>query len=339
MIDTWPVHPWVAAHQHGIGFALQVFPIETKEDPGRKVLAAGRLAEALGFDAFFFADHPAWGLDCWTHMAALAAVTERILLGTGVACALYRHPVLMARLVADLDNLSQGRVILGLGCGWDANEFANLGLPFPPVGQRQAALEEAIQIVRGVWGAEPFSFAGQHFQTANTRVTPPPMQQPGPPLLIAGGGEQVTLRQVARFADACQLGSFGIVSGSDAAGDVARKLAILRRHCAELGRPDDTVLRTHYTGWLLLAEDEARLRSKVAQAVPEGVDQRYSGPWRGFALPATVDQAIAHYRGLVDAGIQYFVIETLDAADEETILLLAERVIPAVRARGGRTER
>jgi alkanesulfonate monooxygenase SsuD/methylene tetrahydromethanopterin reductase-like flavin-dependent oxidoreductase (luciferase family) len=322
--EVWRLSPWVASHQERPGFALEVFPIDTKEDAAGKMLAAGRLAETLGFDAFFFGDHHAWGPECWTHMAALAATTERIRLGTGIACALYRHPVLLARLAADLDNLSGGRLILGLGCGWDANEFANLGLPFPPVAARQAALEEAIAILRGVWGPQPFTFHGRHIQTTNAHVTPPPRQSPGPPLLIAGGGERVTLRQVAHCADACQLGSFVMVGGVTTSDGIQRKLAALRQHCAESGRPYETVLRTHYTGWLILAEDEARLQEKVRHSFPEGIARRYSGPWSGFALPLTVDAAVAYYRSLAEAGVQYFVVGSLDATDEETFHLLAE---------------
>jgi alkanesulfonate monooxygenase SsuD/methylene tetrahydromethanopterin reductase-like flavin-dependent oxidoreductase (luciferase family) len=103
-------------------------------------------------------------------MAALAGTTSRIRLGTNVACAGYRHPVLTARLAADLDNLSRGRLILGLGAGWDANEYANLGLPLLPARERQAALEEAIVMIRGVWGDEPFSFHGRYYHTDDARV-------------------------------------------------------------------------------------------------------------------------------------------------------------------------
>jgi alkanesulfonate monooxygenase SsuD/methylene tetrahydromethanopterin reductase-like flavin-dependent oxidoreductase (luciferase family) len=329
--DAWTPHPWVTQQRERVGFALQVLPINTEGDPVGRMLAAGRLAETLGFDAFFFGDHPAWGPECWVHMAALAVQTKRMRLGTGVACALYRHPVLLARLAADLDNLSGGRLILGLGCGWDANEFANLGLPFAPARVRQEALAEAIAIVRGVWGAEPFTLNGAHFQTSNARVTPPPVQQPAPPLLIAGGGEQVTLRQVAHFADACQLGSFGMVGGEGTIAAIERKLEVLQAHCTALGRPYETVLRTHFTGWLILAENDERLRAKVARFFPEGIEQRFAGPWRGFAVPATVEEAIASDRALIAAGIQYFVVNTLDAADEETIRLLAEQVMPAVQ--------
>ncbi|HEX6737570.1 MAG TPA: hypothetical protein VF310_04845, partial [Vicinamibacteria bacterium] len=109
------------------------------------------------------------------------------------------------------------------------------------------------------------------------------------------------------------------------------KLEALRRHCGALGRPYETVLRTHFTGWLILAEDEAGLEAKLARYIPEGIGQRFSGPWEGFALAGTPGRAVEYYRGLAGAGIQYFIVQTLDAADEETIHLLAERVVPAVR--------
>jgi hypothetical protein len=155
-LRSQPAHPWVEEHRNRVGYGLQVFPIDTKTEPGRNMLAAGQLAEKLGFDAFFTAEHPSWGLEGWKPLAAIAVKTEHIRLGSNVNCIFYRHPVMLAHLAADLDQLSQDRLILGLGCGWDANEFTNFGLSFPQVRERQEALEEAITIIRGVWGAEPF---------------------------------------------------------------------------------------------------------------------------------------------------------------------------------------
>lgn len=109
---TWPVHPWVAEHQQQIGFALQAFPIDTTGNPIRSMLAAGRLAEELGFDAFILSYHPAWGPECRVHMAALATVTERIRLGSGVARALDRHPVMTApsHMASSIATLVPGRI-------------------------------------------------------------------------------------------------------------------------------------------------------------------------------------------------------------------------------------
>lgn len=323
---------WVSDHHERVGFALELATADCPGQPAEHLLRASRVAEELGFDAVFLPDHPSSMPDCWLHLAAIARRTERIRLGSGVACALYRHPVVLARLAADLDNLSGGRVILGIGAGWDAREFARLGRPMPPIPQRQAALEEAITIVRGVWGPRPFTYHGRYFDTVDAHVSPAPAQHPGPPLLVAGGGERVTLRQVARYADACQLSDMPILSGRGTADDLRHKLSVLRQHCAAVGRAYDAILRSHYTGWLLLAENAPKLRAKVERYAPDGLASRFSGEWAGFAMAATPEQAVAYYAERRAAGVQYFVIQTLDASDLETVHLLAEDVIPRVRS-------
>jgi alkanesulfonate monooxygenase SsuD/methylene tetrahydromethanopterin reductase-like flavin-dependent oxidoreductase (luciferase family) len=145
-------------------------------------------------------------------------------------------------------------------------------------------------------------------------------------LIIAGAGEQVTLRQVARFADACNFGAGTQVGGVRSVDDVRHKLAVLRRHCADLGRSHEEILKTHFTGWLMLAEDEAAVSTKVARYYPEGIPDEL----RTSRIVGTPDVAVAYYQALVEAGIEYFVVQTLDAGDQETIRLLAERVVPHV---------
>ena len=326
-----PTPDWVGEHQTRIGFALELATVDTPSDPSGHIIRSGVLAEQLGFDAVFLPDHPSWLPECWIHLSALAMRTERLRLGTGVACVLYRHPVLLARLAADLDHLSGGRVILGIGAGWDQPEFARFGGAMPASAARQAALDEAVTILRGVWGAEPFSFAGRHFRTSGAHVLPAPVQQPHLPLLIAGGGERVTLGQVARWADACQLSDAPILSGGRTAADVRRKLEVLRGHCERAGRTFASILRTHFTGWLVLADSDAALRKRSAQYFPQGVERRFAGEWAGFAVVLTADQAVAYFAERAAAGIQYFVVQILDAADHETIHLLAEHVMPRVR--------
>jgi alkanesulfonate monooxygenase SsuD/methylene tetrahydromethanopterin reductase-like flavin-dependent oxidoreductase (luciferase family) len=177
-----PAHPWVVERRDRITFGLAIAPAL-----GAPLVDTAKRVEALGFDAFYVGDHPGWEHDCWIQLALLAGATVRLRIGPLVACTAYRPPVVTARLAADIDRLSGGRLVLGIGIGWDAsvwglgiNEFARLGLPYPPAGERQAALEEAVAIVRGVWGPEPFSFAGRHYSAAQVQVTPPPLQVPGP---------------------------------------------------------------------------------------------------------------------------------------------------------------
>jgi alkanesulfonate monooxygenase SsuD/methylene tetrahydromethanopterin reductase-like flavin-dependent oxidoreductase (luciferase family) len=319
-------HQWVRKFRDHVGWGLQAVPLPHDPAPASRVMAAGRLADALGFDAFFLGDHPAYAPEVWLHLGALAVQTSRVRLGSVVLCAGYRPPVLTARLTADLDNLSDGRAILGLGHGWNATEFAQLNLPFPPVPQRQAALAESIEIIRGVWGPEPFSYRGQHHSTERERIIPPPLQQPSPPLILAGGGERTALRLVARYADACNFGpghATGLVKTTD---EVQHKNAVLDRQCQEVGRDPRSVLRTHFTSWLMLAPTESAARAKLAHYYPEGLneEQQFS---RVVGTPA---QVASYYQALINAGMEYFVVQILDAADIETIELLAREVMPRV---------
>lgn len=321
------IHPWVREFDHHVGWGLQAVGLPTDPDPAASIMAAGRLAEELSFDGFFIGDHPAYAPEAWLHLAALAVQTTRIRLGSVVLCAGYRPPVLTARLAADLDNLSEGRFVLGLGHGWNATEFTQLGLPFPPVPQRQAALAEAIEIILGVWGPEPFSYQGRYHTTEKEQIVPPPRQQPGPPLVLAGAGERTALRLVARYADACNFGPGHATGLARTAHDVRHKNDVLDNYCREFGRDPRSVLRTHFTSWLMLAPTPEAARVKLARYYPEGIneEQRYS------RVVGNPEQVAGYYQSLVEAGMGYFVVQTLDATDVETIELLAREVIPAVR--------
>lgn len=320
-------HPWVAQFSTQVGWGLQAFALPGNPDPAASILAAGRLADSLGFDGFFIGDHPAYAPDAWLHLAVLAVQTERIRLGSVVLCAGYRNPVLIARLAADLDNLSHGRLVLGLGHGWNAAEFAQLGLRFPPVSERQAAMAEAIEIIRGVWGADPFEYRGTYHSTENELILPPPRQRPGPPLLLAGAGERTALRLVARYADAANFGAGHSTGLARTNEEVRRKNDVLDRYCIDEGRHPNSVLRTHFTSWLMLATSDAKALSKRNRYYPEGLneEQQFS------RIVGSPDSVASYYQGLVDAGMQYFVVQILDASDTETIELLANEVIPRVK--------
>ncbi len=317
---------WVKSRRTRLGFGVQTFAWNDDPTPSASIIRAGQLADELGFDDFFVGDHPAYQSEPWLHLTAVAMTTQRIALGSVVNCVYHRHPVMLARLAADLDHISGGRVVLGLGIGWNDAEFAQLGLPFPPVPARQEALEEAIQIIRGVWDPEPFTFHGNHWRTDGAHVAPPPLQRPSIPLLIAGSGEKTTLRQVARYADACNFGSGRNVGKVRDTADIQRKLEILRHHCDEIGRPYDTILRTHFTTWLILAETDAAAQAKLARYYPNGLTDEQ----RLTRIVGTPDRIIPYFQSLAAAGLHYFVVQIMDARDEETFRLLAREVIPRV---------
>jgi alkanesulfonate monooxygenase SsuD/methylene tetrahydromethanopterin reductase-like flavin-dependent oxidoreductase (luciferase family) len=303
---------------------LQAGTWPTDPDPSRTLLRAGELAESLGLDGLFIAYHPGTSPDPWLHHAAIAAMTERISLGSVVNCVFHRHPAQHARQAADLDRISHGRLVFGLGIGWNEPEFAQLGIDFPSVPERQAALDEAMTMIEGLWGSNPVDIEGRFWRTNGGHVGPW-RSDARPPILIAGAGKR-TLGQVARYADVANFGASPTAGGVGTYDNVAEKFALLRERCAEIGRPYDAILRTHFTSCLALAETQAAADAKLLRLHPGGVPEDL----RTARIAHTPEGAIRHYRALRGAGAQYFFVQLLDASDEETIRLLAEAVAPQV---------
>lgn len=329
------VHPWVTESRQGpVRFGIQAI---CGQDQGvfARAIETGKLAESLGFDFYSIFDHPLMQADPFILLTSVATHTERIRLGSTVLCGLYRHPTQVARLIADLDGVSGGRAICGLGSGWMEREFAAMEVPFGTPKERQDGLDEAIEIILGSWGPEPFTYSGTRFSTTGFQTLPGPVQQPRPPIMIGGSGEKRTLKQVAKYADACNIqegipardGHFEVAERVEAIG---RKIAALDGHCDDLGRPREEVLRTHFTLSLILGETPEAARRKYdafdpSQSASPGT--RANG--KGGILTASVDAAIAYYQAMVDAGIDYFLVQ-LEALDTETIELLGREVMPQV---------
>ncbi len=319
------VHPWVAEQRDQVMFALQAVAKDSRT-PGRDLVTAGMAADRLGYDAFFLGDHPAWAPEAWMHLGVIAAKTLRVRLGQMVAAVPYRTPLLTARVQSDLDHLSGGRSILGLGIGWNAaeyglgtNEFDRMGLPYPAASVRQEALEEAVTIIRGLWGGAPFTFHGNHYSATDATITPPVQM---PPLVIAGGGPK-TLRQVARLADCANFGP-GPAGHVDSAEDAREKVRMLAEACSEVGRDPRDILPSHFTHWLMVGPTRAAVEAKIRHHFPEGLDAF----WGAYLVAGTPDEVAAHFRAYVDAGIRYFVVQTLDPGDEESLALTMEQVLP-----------
>ena len=242
-------------------FAIQVGGGQAPHDKtGLEVIVEEtQLAEELGFDAVFVPDHyvfeslgvlqtemPAY--DLFLAMATLAQRTRRIRIGSHVACLLFRHPAMHARLFAQVDEASGGRVIAGVGAGWTRAEFEMMGLEFPDVSERLRIMDEAVEVMRGLWREERFTFAGRYFKLTDAVCLPKPVQRPGPPLMLGGSGNGI-LRRAGTSADIVHmvpvLGAAGTTTWDEIRkfddDGLADKLARVRAAEAKAGRTPGTV--------------------------------------------------------------------------------------------------
>src|SRR5499427_175328 len=245
------------------------------------LLRVAKATEQLGFDAFFRSDHylkmgPVSGLpgptDAWITLAGLALQTERIRLGTLVSPLTFRLPGPLAISVAQVDQMSGGRVELGLGTGWFDDEHSAYGIPFPPLGDRFGRLEEQLKIITGLWetaGGEKFSFDGTYYSLANSPALPKPVQRPRPPILVGGAGQRQTPRLAASFADEYNI-PFASISESTAA------FGRMRQACQQAGRdPGSLVYSAAQT--VCCGRDEAELARRAEAAGAELADLRSTG--------------------------------------------------------------
>lgn len=319
--DRQVIHPWVAEGLQKIRAGVSFM---NNGADWKQLSDAAQASEDLGYDSIWVPDHPIILPDCWGQLAALAATTRTLRLGALVACVFFRHPLALARVAGDVDRWSGGRLVLGLGIGDLPFEFEQLGIPFLSTRERQEVLEETIKILKGVWEEAPFTFSGKHLQVQQAQLVFGPVQQPYIPLLIGGGGERVTLRQVAQYADASNFGPHKYAGDAPNMADVARKSEVIGKHCATFGRPSEAILRTHTVLPLLLGKTQQAARAKWENMPPEMQSFFESG-----VLIATVETAIDYYQALAQAGIRYFII-SIAPGDLETLQMFKEQVFPAI---------
>jgi len=201
-------------------------------------------------------------LEGYTTIAYLAGVTERIKLGLLVTCGINRAPGLLLKTVTTIDVLSGGRAYLGIGAGWFEREAKGLGMPLPSWKDRYERLEETLQILKQAWSGDAKPFCGKHYQLDELLVSPMPLSQPHPPILVGGEGEKKTLRIVAQYADACNfvfgspLEEFGVLRHSyeEMFPVLRHKLDVLKNHCEAVGRPYEQIEKTAVT-YILLRPD------------------------------------------------------------------------------------
>jgi len=289
-------------------------------------LRIARHAEELGFEAFFRSDHfltmgASTGLpgptDSWATLAALAVQTERIRLGTLVTSATFRLPGPLAIAVAQVDEMSGGRVELGLGGGWFEREHAAYGIPFPPLGERFDRLEEQLEIVTGLWSTpagETFDFHGKHYDLTGSPALPKPVQSPRPPVIVGGHGKKRTPSLAARFADEFNV-PFAPVA------DVAPTFERVRAACAAIGREVPPVFSAAVE--TVVGRDDVEVRRRAAAIGADPEELRAKGAAVG--TPGEVAEVIQRY---AEAGATRLFLQTMDVSDLDHIELIASAVVP-----------
>lgn len=289
--------------------------------------AAAAEFDDLGFDSVWVCDH-VYGVplptlpifEAWTELAAVAALTRRVQLGTLVTPPFFRNPGVLAKQIATVDHVSGGRVIVGLGAGWFQPEFEAYGLPFPGLGERMRALDELAELLPRLFTQERTSFEGRHFQLRDALCEPKPLRRP--PLLIGGGGERVLMGIAARRADIWN--NLAIFQPQ-----LERKIEALRSRCSEVGR-DPASLEISQQCVVVIGEDAARARESLAKA------QKVYGGHMGAGLeehgiwgdPAGVLDRIERHRAL---GCTMFLMEFFGRDTRAPARLFAEKVMPHLR--------
>jgi len=276
-------------------------------------------AEKLGYHSIWLVDH-FWNrgvpeadvLECTTMMSAIAACTSTIRIGSLVICNSFRNPALLAKALTTIDNISNGRLEVGLGAGWMDEEYRGYGYEFPSTGTRLRQLEEGVQILKAMFSQSKASFAGRYYTVADAYNNPQPVQKPHPPITIGGSGEKTMLRIVARHADRwnCPAGYRSF----------EHKFEVLKQHCQAVGRDINSINISEQL-LVCIGANEAEVESKwkIAQRLPF---------WR-TGIKGTPAQVIEALRDRVRRGITFFTIIFGDMNSAQSIELFAREVMPA----------
>jgi len=303
------------------GWTMDLAQITDSVEAYETMTRVAQLAEEVGFASVWLVDHfhtvpqptQEKTFECWTTTAALARDTKTIRIGQMVTCNSYRHPALLAKMASTVDVLSHGRLNVGIGAGWDEQEYRAYGYAYPDGPERLRQLREAVQVMLAMWTQEEAHFEGTYYQVRGAINQPRGIQQPHIPLLIGGDGEKVTLKLVAQYADACNVG--------DDPATVRQKLAVLKQHCETVGRQYESIHRTSTTFCLMADSDEqarallpaerkARIGNKVTTAL--------------IGSPETIRQRLIAYE---EAGVQELVLRFVDGTNLEALRRFARECI------------
>jgi F420-dependent oxidoreductase-like protein len=299
-------------------------------------LSLALACEEHGFEALFTSDHyySVMGIrdrgssDAWTVLAALAARTERVRLGTLVSPVTFRHPTVLAKAATTVDHISGGRVELGMGAGWWTEEHETHGFPFPPTGERMEMLEEQLEIVHGLFKEPTFSFEGRHYALRDCPFAPKPVQEPHLPVIVGGKGGPRIARLAATWAD--EYNTYFSVPG-----EVRERYVQVREAVDAEGRDQDTFTTSLMVG-VVVGGNHAELMRRVERLMeiqgPQGAspeDHLAYLDGRGF-VTGTPEQALERLGAFEEAGVQRIMLQDLLVEDLDMVALLGSEVLSRV---------
>jgi len=298
------------------GWAMDLASITDPIEAYEAMTRVAQTADETGFASVWLVDHfhtipyPSQEVtfECWTTTAALARDTKRVRVGQMVTCTGYRNPALLAKMASTVDVLSHGRLNFGIGAGWYAHEYHAYGYDYPEAPERLRHLREAVQVILAMWTEQEAVFEGAYYQLRGAINQPKGVQQPHIPLLIGGGGEQVTLKLVAQYGDACN------VSGD--LETITHKFGVLKQHCEKVGRAYASIRRT-VTCLCAIGETDAQARAKI----PAALLDRPVGRGALIGSPDTIRARLAE---LESAGVQEVILGFPDAIQLDSLRLFAK---------------
>lgn len=268
--------------------------------------------------------------EAWTLMSAFAASTKRVRLGQMCTCIGYRSPAYLAKVAATVDIVSGGRVEMGIGAGWYEHEWRAYGYGYPGDGERLQQLSEGVQLMQRAWKTGKATMLGKHFEADGAIVRPLPLQEGGIPVWVAGGGEKVTLKIAAKFADYTNF------AGGKADG-FAHKSEVLRAHCADVGTDFERIVRS--TNFMTVIGDTdadvqnrlATIRARVEPFLGEAQARQYMRDYEDSAVVGTPEQIVEHLTAMKALGLGYAIHYFPEAAyDLSGVELFEREVIPAL---------
>ena len=282
--------------------------------------------ERLGYDSIWLDDHLMYNnwpiLEPWTALSALSALTSRIRLGTMVTCNAHRDPALLAKTAATLDVISNGRLEFGVGAGCQEAEHLAYGYGFPKASIRIEGLGEALEVITRLWTQEKANYKGKHYTLRDAVCEPKPLQKPHPPITVGGGGEKLTMKITAKYADRFDWGSLSSVD------EYKRKLGLLQEQCKVVGRDFGEIERSCWPGGqVLIAQNQRELEEMISLRKPSSLPM---DEFRKGNLSGTPNECKKQLQVYVDLGVTYFMLYFSDLPNTNGLKLFSETVVKKI---------